>query len=64
MSRREKNDNPLSLFSFQDVITGITGIMILIVLMLVHVMQHLQVVYIAQVQIDLCQMLVVKRLLM
>lgn len=36
MSRRRKsNETPLSLFSFQDVITGITGIMILLVLMMV-----------------------------
>lgn len=33
--RRGGNDNPLSLFAFQDVITGVTGIMILVVLLLV-----------------------------
>lgn len=33
--RRRGGDSPLSLFAFQDVITGITGIMILVMLLLV-----------------------------
>lgn len=33
--RRGGTDSPLSLFSFQDIITGISGIMILVVLMMV-----------------------------
>ena len=35
MRRRGGNDNPLSLFSFQDIITAVSGIMLLVVLLLV-----------------------------
>ena len=35
MSRRRKsNDNPFTLFAFQDIITAVTGILILITLIL------------------------------
>lgn len=34
MSRRKKNETPFSLFAFQDIITSVTGIMILITLIL------------------------------
>ena len=35
MGRRRDNENPVSLFAFQDIITSITGIMILVVLLLI-----------------------------
>lgn len=34
MSRRQRNDAPITLFSFQDIITSVTGILILITLIL------------------------------
>ncbi len=34
MMRRHRNENPLSLFSFQDIITSVTGILILLAIML------------------------------
>src|SRR5487761_1186232 len=34
MSRRRKSSNPISLFSFQDIITSVTGIMILVTLLM------------------------------
>ncbi len=41
MARKTKNsDSPITLFSFQDIITSITGIMILVVLMLIlHIIE-------------------------
>ena len=38
MARRGKNESPVSLFSFQDIITSITGIMFLVVLLLILMM--------------------------
>lgn len=35
MGRKRKNENPVSLFAFQDIITSITGIMVLIVLLII-----------------------------
>ena len=35
MGRRKNNDNPVSLFAFQDIITSITGIMVLVVLLII-----------------------------
>lgn len=34
MSRRQRNENPISLFSFQDIVTSVTGILILLAIML------------------------------
>ena len=34
MSRRNRQENPISLFSFQDIVTSVTGILILIAIML------------------------------
>ena len=38
MARKSNNESAISLFSFQDIITSITGIMFLIVLLLLLVM--------------------------
>jgi len=35
MGRRKNDENPVSLFAFQDIITSITGIMILVVLLII-----------------------------
>lgn len=34
MPRRQRNDNPISLFSFQDIVTSVTGILILLAIIL------------------------------
>lgn len=46
MSRRDEDNSPVSLFSFQDIITSLTGIMFLVVLLLVVMMlnKHISVV--------------------
>ena len=35
MARRKNDENPVSLFAFQDIITSITGIMVLVVLLII-----------------------------
>ncbi|MDG2470522.1 MAG: hypothetical protein P8M80_14665 [Pirellulaceae bacterium] len=52
MSRRHRNDNPFTLFAFQDIITSVTGILILITLILALSLVLEPAAQVSQVQQD------------
>ena len=52
MARRQDDESAISLFSFQDIITSLTGIMFLVVLLLVLIMLSSRKPAVAEVNAD------------